>query len=88
MSRRKKLLGNLLNQIKASIRPKSGSNELALWVTVLDAKPEDLSSTPRTHMVKERTDSHKLSSDSIHPSWHVHTDTDTQRHTQKHTLNK
>lgn len=38
-----------------------GVSEIAQWVEVLATKPEELSSTPRTHTVKE-TYSHKLSS--------------------------
>lgn len=37
--------------------------EIAQWVKVLAVEPDDLSSIPGTHMVKERSSSPKLSSD-------------------------
>lgn len=53
---------------------------MILRVRVIAAKLENLSSIPENHMVKERTDSHKCSSD-LHADmlWHMctHTGTDT-----------
>lgn len=51
-------------------------------------KPEDLGLIPRTHMVKERTDSHKVSSVlHIHTVACTHMQTHTCTITDIHTLN-
>lgn len=40
-----------------------GADRMGQWVEAPTSDPDDLSSTPRTHMVEERTNSHRFSPD-------------------------
>lgn len=58
---------------------------MSQWVKVLASKPDGLCLIPRTHMMKERPDSHKLHSDFhksalIHSYLPQHTDTKSINH--------